>query len=174
MIKVVDKNIFRSTANFLVHQTNCQGVMGSGVALQVANKFPHVEQEYMKYLRYCKKNHINPLGTAQYVPVDTWALVMVNTMKNNSVIAYDSQYQYVVNLFGQDDFGMGTQHTNLKAMENAFRDIYKKAKEINASVAMPYMIGSYRGGAKWDDVYSIIKKVFKNDVDVEICRCHKG
>ena len=98
MIKVIDKNLFNSTANFIVHQVNCQGVMGSGVALQVAEIYPHVEQEYMKYLRYCKKNRINPLGTAQYVPIDTWAMIMVNTMKNNNVLAYDSQYQYIVNL----------------------------------------------------------------------------
>lgn len=174
MIKIVDKNLFDSNANFLIHQTNCQGVMGSGVALQVANNFPHVEHEYMKYLRYCKKNNINPLGTAQYVPVDTWAMVMVNTMTNNDIMAYDSQYQYIVNLFGQDDFGMGKQQTNLKAMEKAFNDIYKKAKKINATVAMPYKIGSYRGGADWNVVYSMIQRVFGDGVDVEICRCNKG
>ena len=173
MIKVIDKKLFNSTANFIVHQVNCQGVMGSGVALQVAEIYPHVEQEYMKYLRYCKKNRINPLGTAQYVPIDTWAMIMVNTMKNNNVLAYDSQYQYIVNLFGQDNYGMGVQQTDLKAMERAFQDIYEKAKFIEASVAMPYMIGSYRGGAKWEDVYSIIQKTFK-DIDVEICRYNKG
>ena len=56
MIKIINGNLFDSKADFLVHQTNCQGVMGSGVAAQVAERYSHVETEYRKYLRYCKKN----------------------------------------------------------------------------------------------------------------------
>lgn len=169
MIKIIDGNLFDSKANFIVHQTNCLGIMGAGVAFQVAEKFPHVEKEYLKYLRHCKKNNIEALGTAQYVPVDDWALVMVDTMSNSRVTAYDTEYQYIVNLFGQASIGSGMQ-TNLRAMEKAFKDIRDKAKSIGATVAMPYMIGSCRGGAKWEDVYSIIEKVFKNNVYVEIWR----
>lgn len=171
MVKIVDGNLFDSKANFIVHQVNCQGVMGSGVALQVKERFPHVEVEYRKYVQRCKKNNLNPLGTVQYVPSEVWALVMVNTMKNDNVFAYDNNYQYIVNLFGQDDYGIGEQHTNLKAMKNAFLDIRKKSQAIGATVAMPYKIGSFRGGADWNDVYKIIKDVFNNsDIDVEIYR----
>lgn len=175
MIKIIDGNLFDSKANFLVHQVNCMSVMGSGVALQVKELYPHVEVEYLKYLKHCKKSKHEPLGTSQYVPIDSWALVMVDTMKNEKVEAYDKDYQYIVNLFGQKDFGMGKQHTDLKAMETAMIDIRNKAKSIGATVAMPYMIGSYRGGAKWDDVYSIIRDVFDGSgVDVEICKYDRG
>lgn len=175
MIKIIDGNLFDSKANFIVHQTNCQGVMGSGVAKQVADLFPHVEVEYRKYLNYCKKNKIKALGTAQYVPTESWALIMVDTKGNNNVIAYDKEYQYIVNLFGQDDYGMGELHTNLKAMKNAFVDIKDKAQAIGATVAMPYRIGSFRGGADWNDVYAIIEKVFGDSgVDVEIWRYDRG
>lgn len=173
-IKIIEGNIFDSKANFIVHQTNCQGVMGSGVAAQVAQRFPHVEVEYRKYLQRCKKNHIEPLGTAQYVPSECWALVMVDTMKNNNVIAFDTNYQYIVNLFGQNTFGAGLQ-TDLKAMKKAFIDIREKAEKIDATVAMPYKIGSCRGGAEWNDVYNIIKQVFgKSNVDVEIWKYDLG
>lgn len=175
MIKNIDGNIFDSKANFIVHQVNCQGVMGSGVALQVAERFPHVEREYLKYLRHCKKNKIDPLGTAQYVPTEVWAIGLVDTMKNHYVDAYDKEYQYIVNLFGQNNYGMGVQQTDLKAMKNAFVDICEKAKSINATVAVPYRIGSFRGGANWTDVERIIKDVFENSgVDVEIWRYDLG
>lgn len=174
MIKIINGNLFDSKANFIVHQTNCQGVMGSGVAAQVAELYPHVETEYRKYLRYCKKNKTKALGTAQYVPSESWAVIMVDTMKNNTVIAYDKNYQYIVNLFGQDNYGMGELHTDLKAMKKAFIDIKEKAKEIGAIVAMPYQIGSFRGGADWNDVYGIIQEVFGEEVDVEIWRYDKG
>ena len=39
MIKVINGDLFNSTARFIVHQVNCQGKMGSGVALQVKQKF---------------------------------------------------------------------------------------------------------------------------------------
>ena len=170
MIKIIDGNIFDSKANFIVHQVNCQGVMGAGVAAQVADLYPHVEIEYRKYLRYCKKNNKVVLGTVQYVPAESWAMVMVDTMKNDNIIAYDENYQYIINLFGQDGYGMEKVHTDLKAMKAAFIDIKEKAKEIGATVAMPYMIGSFRGGANWNNVYGIIQEVFGIEVDVEIWR----
>ena len=39
---------------------------------------------------------------------------------------------------------------------------------------MPYQIGSFRGGADWNDVYGIIQEVFGEEVDVEIWRYDKG
>lgn len=174
MIKIIDGNLFSSKANFIVHSCNCQGEMGSGVALQVAERFPHVEKEYTKYVHYCKKNHIEPLGTVQYVPNEIWALIMVDTMKNNNVIAFDTNYQYIVNLFSQNTFGE-VLHTDLKAFKKALVDVREKAEKISATVAMPYRIASYRDKANWDDVYTIIKKVFeKSDVDVEIWRYDLG
>lgn len=174
MIKIIEGNLFDSKANFIVHQVNCKGVMESEIAAQVANKYPHVEIEYRKYLRYCKKNKIKPLGTVQYVPSEVWALPMVDTMKNDNVIDYDEHYQYVVNLFGQHDYGLESVHTDLKAMTKAFVDIKEKAQVINAAITMPYMIGSDGGKAKWDDVYYIIREVFDGSgVDVEIRKCNK-
>ena len=174
MINIIDGNIFDSKANFIVHSCNCQGVMGSGVALQVAERFPHVEKEYIKYINYCKKNHIEVLGTAQYVPNEVWALIMVDTMNNNNVVSFDTNYQYIVNLFGQNTFGEGL-HTDLKAFKRALVDIREKAEKIGATIAMPYKIGSCRGGANWDDVFTIIKKVFeKSSVNVEIWRYDLG
>ena len=47
------------------------------------------------------------------------------------------------------------------------------ACDLNCSVAMPYKIGCVRGGANWDEVYSMIEKAFKN-IDVELWRLDKG
>ena len=99
---------------------------------------------------------------------------MINTMKNEDVSPYDTEYQYIVNLFGQNHIGVG-QQTDLKAMKTAFADIRRKAEKIGASIAMPYRIGSVRGGASWTDVYAIIEEVFKDyEQSVEICRYDLG
>ena len=174
MIEIIQGSLFDSDANFIVHQVNCCSVMGSGVAAQVKNYYPHVHKEYVKYLNHCNKNGIDPLGTAQYVPIDVWALIMTDTMKNNNVTAYDKNYQYIVNLFGQREYGEGLQ-TDVKSMKKAFIDIREKAKKIGATIALPYKIGSCRGGADWNDVYKIIRDVFeKSDVNVEIWQYDLG
>lgn len=174
MIKFIDGNIFDSKANFICHSCNCIGVMGAGVAAQAACLFPHVEKEYRKYLHYCKKHNIEPLGTVQYVPTQYWALGLVDTIKNNYIDTYDKDYQYIVNLFGQSSVGTGLQ-TDLTAMRKAFEDIKRKAKSVGATIAVPYKIGSCRGGANWNDIYKIITDVFgDNKVDVEIWKYDLG
>lgn len=174
MIKIIEGNLFDSNANFIVHQVNCQGIMGGGVALQVKEKYPHVEREYRKYINYCNKNDLKILGSVQYVPSEVWAIGLVDTMKNNDVSDYDKNYQYIVNLFGQDTIGTGLQ-TDMKALKNGLIDIRDKAQKIGATVAMPYRMASVRGGANWENVYTVIKKVFENsDVDVEIWRYDLG
>lgn len=50
MIKIIDGDLFETDAKFIVHQVNCMGRMGSGVALQVKEKYPHVYEEYKKLL----------------------------------------------------------------------------------------------------------------------------
>lgn len=43
MIKHIKGDIFQSSADVILHQVNCQGVMGSGVAKQVREKYPDVK-----------------------------------------------------------------------------------------------------------------------------------
>ena len=165
IIKIVDENIFDSKANFLLHQVDSTGIMRNGIALQVATKYPHVENEYRKYLRYCSKNNIDVLGTVQYVPVDVWALGMVNTMKNNSVIEYDTGYQYIVNLFCND---IQTYTINLPSVKMGLIDVRDKAQKIDAKIALPYNMPNK---IIWNDIYDIINEVFENSgLDVVICK----
>ena len=52
MIKHIKCDIFESGADVILHQVNCQGVMGSGIAKQVREKYPEV---YQHYVSECKK-----------------------------------------------------------------------------------------------------------------------
>lgn len=175
MIKIIDGNLFDSKANFIVHSVNCQSVMGSGVAKQVAERYPNVEKEYLRYCKHYNKQRKSMLGTVQYVPTESWANIMCDMIKNDRIEAYDKDYQYIVNLFGQNNFGIGEQHTDLKALKKGMLDIRDKAERIGATVAMPFKIGCCRGGANFNDVYKIIQDVFeKSKVDVEIWRLDLG
>lgn len=152
MIKNFNGNIFNSNANFIVCGLDSQGTIEN-------DDLPsHVERECLKYVRYCKKNHIEILGSVQYVPTEIWALNMVDTMKNNDVMDYDTSYQYIVNLFCKNVSDEGIK-MNPSAVKEGLADILTKAEMIKATVAVPYKIGKY--------INEIINKY---DVDVEVWR----
>lgn len=171
MIKNVSGNIFESDANFILCNANYQGLMNSGIAIQVSDNYFHIEKELRKYINHYNKADVDIFGSVQYVPTEIWAIGMVDTIKNNDVIDYDSNYQYIVNMFFQEDCGHGKQHTDLKAFKKALLDVRDKSEKIKATVAIPYKLGCHKTSAQWEDIYTIIKKVFeKSNVDVEIWR----
>lgn len=170
MVRIIDGNIFDSDANFIVNYCNNMGVIDSEMSYQVSDAFPHVEKEYMRYIKYYSNNNSKLSGSVQYVPTEIWAMNMVDTIKNNNVEAYDTNYQYVVNVFCQEvsDYKV---HTDLNAMKKAFADIRDKASKIGATVAIPYETEGYRNDTSWNNLYNIVKKVFEqSDVNAEIWR----
>ena len=68
----------------IVHQVNCQGVMGSGVAKAIRDKWPQVfTSYYSKYQKFCIEGK-SLLGEIDVCPIN--------------------EHLFVVNLFGQEDF----------------------------------------------------------------------
>ena len=160
MVKIIDGDLLESGADIICHQVNCQGKMNSGVAKQIRERFPEAYEGYMSLFR-SKKNKKNLLGTVQ-------------------VIEIPSENRFILNLFAQDSYGYDrAQYTDVKALRQCLdgvREVSKNLKLIlgeDIRVAMPYKISCARGGANWNEVYAIIKEVFK-DCDVELWRLDKG
>ncbi len=150
MVVIKEGNVFDSSADIICHQVNCQGVMGSGVAKEVRERYPNVYEEYRKLCETHNSYTAGLLGTAQIVPVD------------------DAHSRYIVNCFGQDKYGYdGAQYTSIGALMEAFAFIAENARRNGLKVAMPYKIGCCRGGADWDTVKKIIDVTF-DDVYVEL------
>lgn len=147
MINIVIGDLLRSKENLILHQVNCQAVMGSGVAKQIRDMWGFVYEEYNSYC----KSHVNPkelLGKAQFVKVN--------------------EDQYVVNLFGQNTYGYnGNRFTNYEAIYSALEKVSAIAKKNKLSVAIPFKIGCDRGGANWEIVYKMIETLLK-DIEVVI------
>lgn len=153
MIKIIDGNLFDLKANIICHQTNTQGIMGSGVAAEVKRRYPHVFQSYRKDYEDGKLE----LGYVNFT-----------TAKTDQVIA---------NMCGQDKYGYdGKQYTNYDGLQKCFDEVVDYANEafdIRPAIAFPWKISCCRGGASWDVVYKMIEDTFK-DFDVEIWRLDKG
>lgn len=138
MLKLVKGDIFESDADVILHQVNCQGVMGSGVAKQVREKYPIVFQYYKSW---CDDPHLRPglLGQIQTVYTD-------NTGK-----------QAIINLFSQEKYGRdGKRYTDYKALENCLKSVNKQFK--GSTVAIPYHMSCDRGGGDWSVVSKIIEE----------------
>lgn len=161
MIKIIEGDLFDSKATIIAHQVNCQGRMGSGVALQVKQKYHHVYEEYKKVANSFM------LGRIQLIPTD----------KNSGTI-FNPVKQYICNMFGQLNYGYdGKQYTSLKALQECFEELRKTIKKNVAfhdiTIAMPYKIGCARGGADWNEVYKMIEEIFY-DCNVELWKYDKG
>lgn len=154
MIQHIKCDIFESGADFILHQVNCQGVMNSGIAKQVREKFPIVFDAYMLICNSVTDSK-ELLGSAQFVNVN--------------------DKQYIVNLFGQDRYGYdGKTYTNYRALLNGFKCVAKYAQQDDV-IAIPYLIGCARGGGDWNVVYKMIEEAFENyNGDVLICEYNGG
>lgn len=134
MISIVNGDLLESNEQIIVHQVNCKGVMGSGVARCIKYKYP---KAFNSYKKHCDISGSELLGKIQ----------VINVEDNKKVI----------NMFAQDDYGRDKQYTDLIAFKQCVLKIVDYAKRNNIhSVAMPYKIGCGTGGANWSNVYSIL------------------
>lgn len=143
MLKHVKGDIFTSNSEFILHQVNCQGVMGSGVAKQVKEKFPWV---YGSYKRLCDDRRASGerlLGTAHGVYID--------------------EHRMIINVFAQDHYGYdGKCYTNYDALRECLGKINRSCR--GKTIAIPYLMGCHRGGGDWDIVSKMINE--------ELVDCH--
>ena len=159
MIKVIDGDLFSTTAPIICHQVNCQGVMGSGVAKQVREKYPVA---YKRYVEACDKNDRRSLlGKVQAVKVAS------------------EPDRYIANMFTQFTYGYdGNKYTSVDNLTYAFRIVAFAAKSSGIdTIAAPWKIGCVRGGANWDEVYEILEMIFckeNPDIILELWRLDKG
>lgn len=161
-IKIINGNILDAKTDFILHQVNCQGVMGSGVTKTLRQYEDGLFQHY--YLMYDKVTEagFSLLGLNDYY---WWT--------------NHGESQCVVSMFAQDKYGYdGKQYTDLGAFIECLRRFkanwYAWVEECdelrNTTVALPYKIGCGRGGADWEnDIYPIIKRELE-DYDVELWR----
>lgn len=158
MIKHIECDIFESGARYILHQVNCQGVMGSGVAKQVREKYPKV---YDAYKRWCDTMPHNAL------------LGMVQFVKTKE--EYNTSFHGILNLFAQDNFGYdGKCYTDYESLRKCL--IYVRNCLVgHPTIAIPYLMSCHRGGGDWNVVYKMIEEVFgDSDCEVLICEYNGG
>lgn len=145
-MKIISKDILTVESGVICQQVNCQGVMGSGLAKQIRDKWPKVYEEY--------RANYNSVG------YDVLLLGRVT-------FTFISENLSVCNIFGQLNYGYdGKRYTDYGALKTAFdkiecSDFYEK------ELYFPYNFGCDRGGADWQIVSKMIDFYFPNAI---ICK----
>ena len=144
-------NLLDAQTDVIAHQVNCQGVMGSGVAKYIREKWANVYTAYKAEYDLFTDLNKPLLGNCQ--------LVQVN------------DHQYVANLFGQNKYGYDSKrYTSYDGIYDALINLAFQMENNNInSIAFPYRMSSDRGGADWNVILAMIESVFKDtDITIEI------
>ena len=147
MIKIVRGNILDAKEKYICHQVNCRNAMGSGLAKALYEKWPRVKASYHAVASEFISSPQELLGKFQLVYVE------------------DSQY--VVNVFGQLDYGRDKSivYTDYDALRTAFAGM----AQLDGNFAFPHGFGCGLANGDWGTVYGLIRDCFQ-DHKVKIYR----
>lgn len=149
-LKFLLGDITKSDANYICHQVNCQGAMGSGVAKAIKDKWPVV---YTDYRRFYESN---------------------KPLLNEIQIVAVSTEQSVINMFAQEYYGYDrNQYTSYDAFWKCLNKI-KNTVPKGSKIAFPSKIGCCRGGANWKVILTMISEALESEYNVEIWEYDAG
>lgn len=129
----------------IAHGCNCQGVMGSGVALRIKTDYPDAFEKYMDV--YDKL----PYQAAQ------------SQLLGLNVYAPQMDGGVIVNMLTQLHFGSaGHKYVSYDAIEECFREVAVALPNKGHNMLHIPRIGCGRANGNWDVVSGIISATIKN------------
>lgn len=164
-MKHIKGDILESRADVIVHQVNCQGVMGAGLAKQIKEKYPVV---FWAYKSLCDEDKKVRARTGIF---RSRLLGQIQVCyKENYPIGRVEDPQAIVNLFAQDYYGRGHRYTDYDALRLCLERVNQRF--VGKTVAVPYMMGCGLAGGDWGVVSRIIEESLR-DCDVVLCEFGK-
>lgn len=142
MVKYKKGDLLQATETIIAHGCNCVGGFGSGVAGQIAKKWPEVRRMYLtQHVQYGWE-----LGHVQYVDIGDHIIANCATQKNY--------------------MPRGTCHADYDAIRMSMSKVMAYASWNGLSVAIP-KIGAGLAGGDWNIIRAILEEVFV-DCDVTV------
>lgn len=164
MMHEIKGNLLDSDCQFICHQVNCQGKMGSGIAKSIREKWPFV---YKNYVEKCEGTFMSGLYPRQML-----GDIQICALYNDYYKA--DKHQHVVNLFSQETYGYdGKRYTSYDAFWSCLEKI-KQVATKGGSIGFPKNIGCCRGGANWSVIKTMIEEVLAKDYEVYIYEYNGG
>ena len=151
-IEYIKGDLFETDCKYMAHGVNCQGIMGSGVAKIVRDRFP---VNYYWYTHYAQKR-LSAITDSSKLLGD----VLCHNEHGAPELENGKQWFH---LFTQDVYGYdGHRFVNYEAVYKCFQTL-TLIKRMSVmfpdfnELAIP-KIGAGLGGGDWDIISTIIKK----------------
>lgn len=159
MIIILKEDIFstaKTGAQAIIHQANCQCTMGSGIARNIRERFPEAYEADCQTV----KGDASKLGRA--------SSVLLSPEKQ----ALYPNLRYIINLYGQLNYGLEKRHTSYDALAEGFERIRDWAGWNGLTkLSVPYRLGCNRAGGDWEIVSAILNSVFAKDEKITMLIC---
>lgn len=149
MISYHKGDLLESNCDIICHQVNLYRVMGGGLALQVAKKYPDCEKEYKLFCNeFCG-------GLVDFYQIP-------NTNK------------YIANCFSQE-YNFYTNYDWVKNCFELIREFAKPIKNEIVTIGVPFKYGCGIANGDWNMVEQIFKDIFKDEqtIDLQIWKLEK-
>lgn len=162
MVHYKTGNLLDAPVDYICHQVNCQGRMGSGIAKQIKERWPVVYDQYIAAFKEREEEVVKLCGQWE-TQIDV-SETLLGHLQQIPV----SDTQTVINMFAQQWYGYdGKRYTSYDAFWaclGGIRDSVPKGSKIG----FPYRIGCGLGGANWQVIETMIYAVLGKDYDVYI------
>jgi len=155
-MKYIDGNLLtlaeQGQFDYIVHGCNCQNTMGSGIAGQIARKYPKA----FMVDQLTERGDASKLGKFTQAYLNGMAIHSIGPgIRGVKQVPYSFT---IINAYTQEHFGTDRVHVDYEAMFNVFKQI-KMLYDMNpmapARIGIP-QIGSDRAGGDWTIIESII------------------
>lgn len=144
MIRYLKGDLLKVEEGIIAHGCNAQGVMGSGVALAIREKYP---QAYEDYRKFCSNRP--PESIMGYSVMSTFGELAICNMITQLIFGRDPNVRYV----------------SYDAIDTCFRDLIKSANihdpENQVVIHIP-KIGAGLGNGDWEVISRIIERRSKD------------
>ena len=155
MIHRVKGNLLDSNCDYICHQVNCRGVMGSGIAKQIRDRWPEV-------YRYYRERYVAWRYAGNYDEEDMLGSI------DDIAIENDILNRHVINMYAQSSYGFNHyRYTSYDAFEDCLYQI-KRLVPVGKTIGFPKGIGCGLGGGDWNIILRMIETVLGDTHEVYI------
>ena len=128
-MEVLNQSLLNITKGVIIHQVNCQHVMGAGIALAIRQQYPQHYQDYMK----------------------------ADLKLGKLVCSRISNTFGIIGICAQDRYGRDKRYTDYDAFVKCLKEIAAlKTKNPTVNYYMPMGIGCGNAGGDWKIISELI------------------
>ena len=162
MMTAFKGNLLDSDCDYICHQVNCQGRMGSGIAKSIRDKWPIVYDSYRAKYEHAYWDAVSIYGGENASPSKIAELIIGDIQ-----IVAIGDGRSVINMFAQSNYGYdGNRYTSYDAFMDCLARIKVEVPK-GSKIGFPHGIGCGLGGANWEIIEGMINVMLK-DYDVHI------